>query len=250
MLLSDPPDIKPLSKKAVDRYYEMWKVLTPLMKRTWCSFFCTGHSSLLNSIGHQLYRDIGIFSTDGKTEQVLIPNFQTSRICLKESLFCWILIYSDIIILLSLSKIRFKSPEAKEALAQYIYERTLGIPRLVYYAILYLEYLWYLYINICYVCVSIFDYLIEYFGEKICGHKDVTAHILGHRFIDFGKTKGGGKEFDPLLSLPPELHKFCILPLSTPFFFFFFLFLHFLFFFFFFLLLFLFSTFCFIGLFF
>jgi hypothetical protein len=141
MLLSDPPDIKPLSKGAVDRYYEMWKVLTPLMKRTWCSFFCTGRSSLLNSIGHQLYRDIGIFSTDGKTAQVLIPNFQTSRICLKESLFCWILIYSDIITLLSLSKIRFKSPEAKEALAQYIYERTLGIPRLVYYAILYLEYL-------------------------------------------------------------------------------------------------------------
>jgi hypothetical protein len=108
-------------------------------------------------------------------------------------------------------------------------------------------------IFIHYVCVSIFDYLIEYFGEKICGHKDATAHILGHRFIDFGKAKGGGKEFDTLLSLPPELHKFCILPLSTPsFFFFFFLFLHFLFFFFFFffLLLFLFSTFCFVGLFF
>ncbi len=79
VLLSVNPPVAPLSISAVERYYRMWELLAPIL-RIGSSVFCTGRSSLINSIGSGLYRRVGIYLTDGRTQQIILGNLKYESI--------------------------------------------------------------------------------------------------------------------------------------------------------------------------
>lgn len=48
----------------------------------------------------------------------------------------------------------------------------------------------------------------KFFKAQECTEENITTNLLGPEFIEYGISLGGGKDFDPLISLAPQLHKF------------------------------------------
>jgi hypothetical protein len=44
------------------------------------------------------------------------------------------------------------------------------------------------------------------FKRRKCTEEDITTNLLGLQFIEYGIALGGGKDFDPLISMAPQLH--------------------------------------------